>query len=74
MSLPTKINVMRIVTYNVDDEMLEDIVECNELSSKEDVTTEHLLDWIDDWVVEDLASIHNGVIFQDQDGTTLKEW
>lgn len=74
MSLPTKINVMRVVTYDVNAEMLEDVMECNELSSKEEITTEHLLDWVGDWAVEDLASIYNGVTFQDQDGNTLQEW
>ena len=73
MSLPQKINAMRVVTYDVNEELINDLMEVNDCS-KGELTTEHLIDFIGDWAIEDLASVRRGTIFQDQDGNTLQEW
>jgi hypothetical protein len=73
MSLPQKINAMRVVTYDVNDELIGDLMELHECS-KEELTIENLIDYVGDWAIEDLASVHKGTIFQDQDGNTLQEW
>lgn len=72
--LPKQINAVRAVTYAVTDEMLEDIVEIVGLTSKEEVTAEHLVEHVEDWAVEDLSSVHTKTVFQDEWGNTLKEW
>lgn len=74
MSLPQKINAMRVVTYDVNEEMIEDILESNNLSSKEEITTEHLIEHVGDWAIDDLSSTYNGTIFQDQNGNNLQVW
>lgn len=73
MSLPTKINAMRVVTYDVNQEMIEDLMERHECS-KEELTTEHIIDYVGDWAIDDLSTTYNGTIFQDQDGNTLQKW
>jgi hypothetical protein len=70
--LPKKINAMRVVTYDVDDELLEEIVEANELTSKEDVTTELLLEHLADWIHEDMGNPSRTIHVQDEWGDELK--
>lgn len=74
--LPKKINAMRVVTYAVDDELLEDIVEANELTSKEDVTPELLLDYLEDFIYEDFNDKHRldlPIHVQDEWGENLRD-
>lgn len=65
MKLPREINAIRTVTYRVDKDLIESVAETNEIETDE-VTLEHLMDLVSDWAVEDLASIHNGIIFRDE--------
>jgi hypothetical protein len=71
--LPKKINAIRVVTYDVDDEMLDEVVEANELSSKEDVTAELLLEHLEDWIHEDMNNSERTIHVQDEWGDELKQ-
>ena len=69
--LPERINVMRVVTYDVA-KILEDMGDPYFDGDKktEDLTVEDLLEWIAPWVSDDFGSTH-GLIYQDQDGNEL---
>ena len=68
MSLPERINAIKIVTYATE-HILADVALSNEVSEDE-VTTEMLIDWLDDWIQEDLAD-GGPIILQDENGNEL---
>jgi oligoribonuclease (3'-5' exoribonuclease) len=65
--LPTRINVMRVVSYDVSG-IIEDIKE-NEPDAE--ITTESILDYIQDWVEADFGGVTKGLIYQDENGEEL---
>jgi len=66
--LPTRINVMRVVSYSVPD-IIEDIKE-NEPDAE--ITTESILDYIQDWVADDFGvGFTKTLIYQDENGEDL---
>ena len=69
--LPERINVMRVVTYDVA-KILEDAGDAFFEGDKDlkSFTVDDLLEWIAPWVAEDFGSTH-GLIYQDQDGNEL---
>ena len=67
-SLPEHINVMRLVTYNIQ-RICEDIHESLE-KPFEEITMEDCLSWIEDWVAEDFGSTR-GLLWQDENGNDL---
>ena len=68
MSLPERINVIRTITYYVPDI----VVSLNDLG-EEDITTETVMDYIQDWVYEDMASpvSRHDLVYQDENGEEL---
>lgn len=66
--LPDHINVMKVVTYDVQ-RICEDIQVATEKSIDE-ITIEDCLDWISDWVQEDFGGSTN-LIYQDENGNEL---
>lgn len=69
--LPERINVIRTVSYATE-HMLADVALSNEISEDE-VTTDMLLDWISDWVWEDMTSApsRHDLVYQDENGNEL---
>lgn len=74
MKLPERINVMRVVSYDVP-AIVQDIKNCEltnhglELTDDEVPLAEVLL-WIEDWVSEDFGTL-DGLIYQDENGEEL---
>jgi hypothetical protein len=64
-TLPERINVIRTVSYHV-----PDIVSSLKDMGEEDIDMERVMEYIEDWVEEDLGSLH-GLIFQDENGAEL---
>jgi hypothetical protein len=66
MSLPQRINVIKTITYNVDQlrhEVRSDLgVELNNVDD--------ILEYIEEWVDEDFGGL-SGLVFQDENGTEL---
>ena len=65
--LPTRINVLRVVSYSVPD-IIEDIKE-NEPNAE--ITTESILYYIQDWVEADFGGATKNLIYQDENGGEL---
>lgn len=74
--LPERINVMKVVSYDVT-QILQDIRDMNETmipfgKSDEEVTTEDILNFIEDWVREDFSHCDiRELIYQDENGNDL---
>jgi hypothetical protein len=72
-SLPERINVMRVVTYNVE-AICEDIRECHRwnhgVELEGDIPISEVLLWIEDWVAEDFGTT-DGLTYQDENGEEL---
>lgn len=68
MTLPERINVMKVVTYDVQ-QICEDIHAATNVSFDE-ITIDDCLCWIDDWVQEDFNGDTN-LIYQDENGEEL---
>lgn len=66
IEMPDSITAMRAVTYNTH-QIAEDIAEANDKPISE-VTLEEVMDRVADYATEDLASSHNKIIYQDQNG------
>ena len=73
MSLPERINAMRVSSYDVE-YICKDIRECYLINHgeemKDEISIEEVLLWLEDWVEEDLGTL-NGVIYQDENGEEL---
>ena len=69
MSLPERINAMKVITYDTE-HYLADVAICNDVEEDE-VTTDMLVDWLDDWMLEDFGGDLSGVILQDENGNEL---
>ena len=81
--LPVRINVMRVVTYDVatimeqlqaerDSEVVYDRHTPHRLSADEPFTIEEVIDRIESYVEDDFAGMRLGeLIFQDEDGNDL---
>ena len=67
-SLPERINVMRVITYDVE-KIIEYICQCDE-KTPDQVTLDDCLSLIEDWVAEDFGSTR-GLIYQDENGNDL---
>lgn len=68
MSLPERINVIRTVTYSV-----PDIVSSLEELGEENVDIDKVIDYIADWVEEDMAApvSRHDIVYQDENGAEL---
>jgi hypothetical protein len=64
--LPERINVIKTITYDTQ-HYLADVALHNDVSEDE-VTTQMLLDWLEDWIFEDFNYDLTGVIIQDENG------
>ena len=69
--LPERINVMKVVSYDVT-AILEDMGEPESPNDKptDELTVDDLLDWIAPWVSEDFGTTRH-LIYQDEDGNEL---
>jgi hypothetical protein len=68
--LPERINVMKVISYDTQ-HYLADVALRNDISEDE-VTSDMLLDWLTEWVLEDFDVVdYNGLIFQDENGEVL---
>ena len=65
MSLPERINVMRVVSYDV-----ESIRRDAHNAGLPLDTVDDVLEFIEEWVEEDFGSL-SGLIFQDENGNEL---
>lgn len=76
MNLPERINVMKLVSYDVQqllDDISEHLIVCenraaHNFSNPDEITIDDLLDWISGWV-DDLD--FGDFIFQDENGNDL---
>jgi len=69
MSLPERINVMRVMSYDVQ-QIIDDIIAANFVQPDE-ITIEDCLDWIEDWVADDFHYETSNLIYQDENGEEL---
>lgn len=74
MSLPERINVMKVVSYDVP-AVVQDIKECHLINhgqelADEDISLEEVMLWIEDWVQEDFNG-DTDLIYQDENGEEL---
>ena len=67
--LPERINVMKTITYDTQ-HYIADVALHNDVSEDE-VTTKMLLDWLEDWMLEDFSNDLTGAIIQDENGEEL---
>jgi len=65
MSLPERINAIKTVTYDV-----PAIVESLEGMGMEDIDLDVVMEYIQEWVFEDLGDSY-GIVFQDENGEEL---
>lgn len=68
MTRPERINVMKVVTYQVD-EIVDSLKEMND-DPDYAPTIDEVMKYIEDWVYEDFGSL-SGLIFQDENGDEL---
>ena len=69
--LPERINAMKVISYDVE-QMVEDV--CNAYSiTKEEVTLEMIMEYLEELVAQDFAyqDYTGDVIFQDENGEEL---
>ena len=68
MSLPERINVIRTVTYSV-----PDIVTSLEEMGMEDIDLDVVMEYIQEWVYEDMSSppSRHDIVYQDENGEEL---
>ena len=68
IELPERINVIRTVTYSV-----PDIVSSLEEMGEEGIDIETVIDYIQDWVEEDMRApiSRHDVVYQDENGEEL---
>lgn len=67
--LPERINAMRVVTYYVPD-IVTSLKEMNDDPNFEPDIDE-VMEYIEDWVNEDLADPNCGITYQDENGEEL---
>jgi len=68
--LPERINVIKAITYETQ-QYLADVAMRNDVTEGQ-VTTEMLLDWLTEFILEDFDVVDcNGLIFQDENGEEL---
>ena len=65
MALPSRINVMKVVSYDVEKLVLE-----MESQGIEDIDIDKALEYIETWVQEDFSS-NDDLIYQDENGEEL---
>ena len=67
-ALPEKINVIRSITYDV-----PSIVDCLKEMGEEDINIDSVMEYIEDWVSEDMASplSRHDITYQDENGQEL---
>ena len=79
MSLPERINVMKVVTYDVE-RLVADIRECwaQDERANDEVVLEDVLAWISDWVEDDFScgcgrryADTSSLIYQDENGEEI---
>lgn len=73
MSLPERINVMKVVTYDVT-KIVADILESRRINWGDELGDEvelwEIMEYIEDWVEDDFGTL-NGLIYQDENGEEL---
>ena len=69
--LPEKINVMRVVTYDVD-KVIDSLIEENDGVPADAFDLQAVLDRLMNWVEEDFDGETSDLIYQDEDGNNLQ--
>lgn len=69
MSLPERINAIKVITYDVEHYLAD--VALKEGVEEDQVTTDMLIGWLEDWMYEDFNNDLTGVILQDENGNEL---
>lgn len=69
MNLPERINVMKVISYDVR-QICEDIHAAHETPFDE-ISIEDCLDWISDWVEQDFRVSARSLTYQDENGNEL---
>jgi hypothetical protein len=67
-ALPKEINVMRVVSYDVEQIVQEMIA----WQPESEPTLKDVMEFIEDWVIEDFGS-DNYVTYQDENGNQIEE-
>ena len=68
--LPERINVIKAIYYDTQ-HYLADVALSNDVTEGQ-VTTDMLLDWLTEWVIDDFGQQdYNGLIFKDENGEEL---
>lgn len=65
--LPERINVMRVISYEVD-KIVNDL---KDMEHEGEITLEDILEVINDYVIEDFGTSYKNLIFQDENGEEL---
>ena len=67
-TMPEKINVIRSITYDV-----PSIVDCLKEMGEEDINIDSVMEYIEDWVSEDMASpiSRHDITYLDENGNEL---
>ena len=69
--LPERINVMKVVTYDVQN-IMESIVSMNTDKDFDDITLEEVMEQVEAWVEDDFPTERvKDLIFQDENGEDL---
>ena len=79
MNLPERINVMQVISYDVNrilDDFSEHLATCQNRSAHnctnvDEMTIEDVLDYISSWVEEDFGVNAGSLIYQDENGNQL---
>lgn len=62
--LPERINVMKVISYDV-----PEIVGSLKESGEEDINLENVLQYLESWIIEDFGDLN--VVIQDENGEEL---
>lgn len=64
--LPEYINAIKTMTYDVP-MIVQSLTELGET----DIDLERVMEYIEQWVYEDMASLDNNIVYQDENGEEL---
>lgn len=67
MSLPERINVMRVITYEVS-QIVSDL---EDMEHEGEITLDDVLEVVEDYALEDFGTNPKTLIFQDENGQEL---
>jgi hypothetical protein len=69
INIPERINAIKAITYDTQ-HYIADVALHNDVE-EDQVTTQMLIDWLEDWMLEDFDNDLTGVILQDENGEEI---